>query len=147
VADRRLPQQPGPGDRAIVLHRQRHAAPVTAQAPIVRVYEQLARYTASLRITRPLRAIPSNRIARNAEHVATSGSSSEALSSWLVSPWPFEPSRAADRDGLVEAEHGDERLIDGPHFVCRQLSHTTPEPLDVHRPDLFDEHPSPVSSD
>ena len=55
--------------------------------------------------------------------------------------------RAADRRGLVEAEHGAERLIDGPHFVRRQVPNATPEPLGIHCTDLFDEHPSRVSSD
>ena len=47
----------------------------------------------------------------------------------------------------VEAEHGEERLIDGPHLVGCQLSDTTPEPLGVDGADLFDKHPSRVSSD
>ena len=55
--------------------------------------------------------------------------------------------RAADRDGSIEAEHGGERLVDGPHLVGCELSNATPEPLGIDGTDLFDEHPSRVSSD
>jgi hypothetical protein len=51
------------------------------------------------------------------------------------------------RDGSIEAEHGDERLVDGPHLVGCEPSNATPEPLGIDGTDLFDENPSRVSSD
>lgn len=54
---------------------------------------------------------------------------------------------SAVRVGSIKAEHGDERLVDGPHLVGCQSPHTTPEPLAIDGTELFDEHASGSSSD
>jgi len=47
----------------------------------------------------------------------------------------------------IEAEHGDECLVDGPHVVCCQLSDTTSEPLRIDRTEVLDEYPCRFSCD
>ena len=44
------------------------------------------------------------------------------------------------RIGSVKTEHAHERVVNGPHFSCAQLSETTAESLNVHCPELFDQH-------
>ncbi len=41
----------------------------------------------------------------------------------------------------VEAEHGHECVVDGPHFVGRQVSNSVAEASSINRTELLDEHP------